>query len=104
LNKVGDLINMSQASLRDNLKVSSDYLDSLCLAALSSGAYGAKLTGAGVGGCMFAICDSLTENSVVESLERQGAKVYRFSYSKNGIVIENNEKNFINGLQYTYGV
>lgn len=104
LNKIGGLINMSQASLKDNLQVSSDYLDSLCLAALSSGAYGAKLTGAGVGGCMFAVCDNLVEDSVVKSLESQGAKVYRFSYSQKGVMIEDNEKNFINGLQYTYEI
>ncbi|MBZ5623611.1 MAG: hypothetical protein LAQ69_33535 [Acidobacteriia bacterium] len=48
----GDLLLKSHASLRDRLKVSSSALDRLVEVAMESGATGARLTGAGFGGCV----------------------------------------------------
>jgi len=50
----GRLLAESQASLRGRLRVSSASLDRLADAALSSGALGARLTGAGFGGAIVA--------------------------------------------------
>jgi galactokinase len=47
----GRLLLESHASLRDRLKVSCAELDCLVDAAMESGALGARLTGAGFGGC-----------------------------------------------------
>jgi len=47
----GRLLLESHASLRDRLKVSCPELDCLVNAAMESGALGARLTGAGFGGC-----------------------------------------------------
>ena len=47
----GRLLLESHASLRDRLRVSSPALDRLVRAAMESGALGARLTGAGFGGC-----------------------------------------------------
>jgi galactokinase len=47
----GRLLLESHASLRDRLRVSCDALDRLVAAAMDSGALGARLTGAGFGGC-----------------------------------------------------
>jgi galactokinase len=47
----GALLRASHASLRDRLRVSSRALDRLVDAAIDSGALGARLTGAGFGGC-----------------------------------------------------
>jgi galactokinase len=52
----GRLLVESHASLRDRLKVSSPALDQLVHAALESGALGARLTGAGLGGCAVVFC------------------------------------------------
>ena len=52
----GRLMLESHASLRDRLRVSSPALDSLVSAALDSGAVGARLTGAGFGGCVVVLC------------------------------------------------
>jgi galactokinase len=48
----GRLLLESHASLRDRLRVSSPALDKLVEAAVESGALGARLTGAGLGGCV----------------------------------------------------
>jgi galactokinase len=50
--KFGQLLLASHASLRDRLHVSHPKLDELVTAAMDSGALGARLTGAGFGGCI----------------------------------------------------
>ncbi|MFX0086502.1 MAG: galactokinase family protein [Candidatus Hodarchaeota archaeon] len=57
INRIGQLINEQQTYLRENYKVSHPKLDEMCTIALNQGAIGAKLTGAGFGGSMFAIAD-----------------------------------------------
>jgi galactokinase len=52
----GRLLAESHASLRDDLAVSHPALDQLVEAALASGALGARLTGAGFGGCAIILC------------------------------------------------
>ena len=52
----GRLLSESHASLRDRLRVSCLALDQLVEAAMTSGALGARLTGAGFGGCAVVFC------------------------------------------------
>jgi galactokinase len=52
----GSLLSESHASLRDRLGVSCGALDALVEAAMASGALGARLTGAGFGGCAVVFC------------------------------------------------
>jgi galactokinase len=52
----GRLLLESHASLRDRLRVSCPALDRLVEAAMDSGALGARLTGAGFGGCAVVFC------------------------------------------------
>jgi galactokinase len=70
---IGKLINEQQTFLRENYQVSHSKLDKMCNEALNQGALGAKLTGAGFGGSMFAMAD---EKNVAlrirKSLEKYG--------------------------------
>jgi len=54
--RFGELLLASHASLRDRLHVSCPALDRLVDAAMESGALGARLTGAGFGGCAVIFC------------------------------------------------
>lgn len=53
--RAGALMNESHASLRDDFRVSTRALDTLVARLLHEGAYGARLTGAGFGGCAVAL-------------------------------------------------
>jgi galactokinase len=56
LGTVGRLLDESHASLRDDFDVSTDELDALVEELVGAGALGARLTGAGFGGCVIAAC------------------------------------------------
>ena len=54
--RLGKLFNASHASLRDDFEVSSDALNQIVEAAQAQSAcYGARMTGAGFGGCAVAL-------------------------------------------------
>ncbi len=55
---LGVLMSASHASLRDDYRVSTPELDALVAALTAAGALGARLTGAGFGGAVVAVCDA----------------------------------------------
>jgi galactokinase len=56
LERLGSLLNASHISLRDDFEVSSPALDQIVAAARAQpGCYGARMTGAGFGGCAVAL-------------------------------------------------
>lgn len=58
LKKMGDLLNASHASLRDDFDVSSKELNIIVdIASSQPGCFGARMTGAGFGGCAMAMID-----------------------------------------------
>lgn len=101
LRYLGSLLNICQYSMKNDVNISNDYLDSLCLRALESGAYGAKISGAGKGGCMIALCSVEGLNKITRSLESMGAEVYVGNFSEDGVKIEN-KKTFQNSLSRSY--
>jgi galactokinase len=68
LQAFGRLMLDSHASLRDRLNVSTPVLDALVNAAVRSGAVGARLTGAGFGGCVLGLCRRDALDKVLASL------------------------------------
>ena len=69
---LGEVMNMSHGLL-SAIGVSTGPLEGLVAAARAAGATGAKLTGAGGGGAMIALCPGRT-GEVVQALRREGAK------------------------------
>ena len=68
LAQFGKLLTASHRSLRDDYEVSTHQLDTLVETALDSGASGARLTGAGLGGSIVAICPANNIENVLAGL------------------------------------
>jgi len=64
----GALLSASHASLRDDYEVSSPALDELVALAEDAGAVGARLTGAGMGGCIVAVAPADAAEHVLDRL------------------------------------
>ena len=75
LRAFGQLMDMNQ-SLLSSMLVSTARLEELCARAREAGAHGAKLTGAGGGGCMIALVDDATVEPVGAALAATGAEVF----------------------------
>jgi galactokinase len=61
---LGPIFAASHASLRDDYEVSTPALDALVDAALSAGAFAARMTGGGFGGCVAALADPVRAEGV----------------------------------------
>jgi galactokinase len=68
---LGPIFAASHASLRDDYEVSTPALDALVAAALSAGAFAARMTGGGFGGCVVALVDP-QQAEVVRQVGVQG--------------------------------
>lgn len=70
LSEMGQILNASHASLRDDFEVSSRELDIIVhLAQEHPACYGARLMGAGFGGCALAIIDERDMHSFILSIQ-----------------------------------
>lgn len=83
LPRLGKLMDSNQAHLKA-LGVSSPELEAL-IAAARPHAHGAKLTGAGGGGCMIAIAKDA--NACAAAIEKAGGKPYRAKVDADGVVV-----------------
>lgn len=55
---VGELLTASHVSMRDDFEITVPAVDTLAESLLSAGAYGARMTGGGFGGCVIALIDA----------------------------------------------
>jgi galactokinase len=68
LDTFGRLMEASHQSLRNDYEVSTPELDRIVDIAMTAGAAGARLTGAGLGGAVLILCAGHTEERIRESL------------------------------------
>ena len=71
---LGNVLDESHASLRDDYEVSSGELDVAVAAARGAGAWGARMTGAGFGGCAIALVPSDALMAVTEAVHTAFAR------------------------------
>ena len=83
---LGDLMNINQGLL-DGLGVSTPQLAKQIFAARKAGAFGAKLSGAGGGDCMFALVDPGKKQQVSEAIEKAGGNLVGLNTGVNGVRI-----------------
>ena len=81
--ELGKLMNVNHGLL-DALGVCTMELSALVYAARNAGAYGAKLTGAGGGGCMVALTDS--PEKVANAIEKAGGSAIISSFTPDGVL------------------
>lgn len=74
--KTGELMNQNHKLLQE-LGVSTEKLDKMCEAAVVSGAYGAKLSGAGGGDCMIALVPENKIKNVESSIISVGGEIIK---------------------------
>jgi mevalonate kinase len=82
--QLGKLMNMNHALL-EALGVGHPALSKLILASRDAGAYGAKLTGAGGGGCMVALCPKHLKNRVAGAIEAGDARAFITTIDTEGV-------------------
>jgi galactokinase len=69
--QLGDLLNETQDSCRDLYECSCPELDDICVISRKAGAYGARVTGAGWGGCSVHLVPADKVAAVTEALETE---------------------------------
>ena len=83
MKKVGELMIASHISLRDDFEVSSEALNHIVDCAIQApGCYGARMTGAGLGGCAVA----LVESKFTEKFVSQVVNNYHSSIGKRAVL------------------
>ena len=87
LKTLGALMNMNHALLY-GIGVSDESLEWLVNAARKAGALGAKLTGAGGGGCMIALSEDEKLQQVSEAIHRAGGRPFVARKTDEGVKIE----------------
>jgi galactokinase len=70
LEEMGALMDASHQSLRDDFDASTARLDAMVVSARAAGAFGARLTGAGFGGCIIALAPESNARAVLDRLEK----------------------------------
>jgi len=84
-NELGSLMNRNHELLRQ-IGVSTPMLNRLVAAARKGGALGAKLTGAGGGGCIIALCaDKKARSRIARELRTRGGTIYNVSLDVRGV-------------------
>jgi len=68
--EIGPLMTASHASMRDDFEITVDQVDVAVEAALAAGAYGARMTGGGFGGCVLALIDADRAGATTAAVER----------------------------------
>ncbi|OPY37185.1 MAG: Mevalonate kinase [Methanoregula sp. PtaU1.Bin051] len=87
--ELGRYMDMNHAIL-DALGVGHPALSRLVLAARSAGAFGAKLTGAGGGGCMVAVCPKNQKHRVAKAIESYNCRAIMTGIDTEGARKEKN--------------
>jgi galactokinase len=76
IREIGPLLTASHASMRDDFEITVPRVDVAVEAALMAGAYGARMTGGGFGGCVLALIDAdradATTAAVTAAYDRHG--------------------------------
>ncbi|MCX6271771.1 MAG: dehydrogenase [Bacteroidetes bacterium] len=86
LDQIGEILDFSwkyKKQMADG--ITNPAIDELYLTAISNGAIGGKISGAGGGGFIFFYCPGNTRNKVIHALEAFGGHVKRYEFVNQGL-------------------
>jgi galactokinase len=69
--EAGRIMTVSHVSMRNDFEITNDHIDLIADTAVRAGAYGARMTGGGFGGCVIALVPDGRANAVAEQLRQQ---------------------------------
>lgn len=89
IEKIGNIISRAHFFLKNYQLTSNEKLDLLVEKSIEAGALGAKLTGAGRGGCMFAICKIKDKEKIADAVRSaNGVPFISTQIANEGVKIE----------------
>ena len=72
----GELMHLSHQSMKDDYEISNDEINQVVEAARNKGALGARLTGAGFGGCVIVLAENEKVDTMTRSILSQCTQAY----------------------------
>ena len=94
INKFGGLVSKCHLYLDKYMSVSTELLNLCVKTCLDHGALGAKLTGTGMGGCMFALVANTNISTIVKALSSYPVAVYVTKVTEEGVITHNSAHHF----------
>lgn len=86
--QLGSIMNQNQ-KLLEKLGVSTSMIDSICNNSMQSGAYGAKITGAGGGDCVIVLTGDKNKHVVEQSVVKAGGALVPIDTGSEGVRVDN---------------
>ncbi len=86
LNKIGEILHFGWTNKKLMAQsISNELIDTVYTTALTTGATGGKISGAGGGGFMFFYCPAVTKIKVAKAIENLGGRVQSFKFTTQGL-------------------
>lgn len=85
---IGEYVYRCHNYLRDYMQCSTELLDKCVDVCMQNGAYGAKLTGTGMGGCMFALASEDSTAAIQQKLATLPIRARVVNFSEEGLWLE----------------
>lgn len=86
LNKIGEILHFGWTNKKQMAhSISNELIDNVYTKAITTGATGGKISGAGGGGFMFFYCPGVTKVKVAKAIEGLGGRVQSFKFTQQGL-------------------
>ncbi len=86
LNKIGEILHFGWTNKKRMAhSITNELIDNIYTLAITTGATGGKISGAGGGGFMFFYCPAVTKIKVARAIEHLGGRVQSFKFTQQGL-------------------
>ncbi len=86
LGKIGEILHFGWTNKKQMAhSISNELIDTIYTTAITNGATGGKISGAGGGGFMFFYCPAVTKVKVAKAIENLGGRVQSFKFTQQGL-------------------